>query len=129
METRRQRVNQLATTHGINREVFCEKTGFSQDQWYYWFGSGSRATSPSAEQIHKICETFDWSANFIFFGIGPMRLSEVTNLSFEDAIERILTINGNHAEIGHELLAKILAKLEELTSSETVAEVNDSRSS
>ena len=77
MTTRRDRARLLARKHGITRKRFVDETGFSDDQFQYWFGDAKRTGSPSSEQISRICDVFDWSPTFIFFGLGPETLTEL----------------------------------------------------
>lgn len=71
------RARNLAIEGGISKELFMEKTGYSEDQWYYWFGGGNKAGSPNPDQIYVICKAFDWSPTYIFYGIGFKKLSDV----------------------------------------------------
>ena len=91
------RFKDLAQEDGITMAQFCETTGFSEDQFYYWTGTGKKTGNPNGPQIAFMCWTYEWSPTYLLFGIGPKRLTEVAKLT-KESNERVV----------------ILAKLEEL---------------
>ena len=97
---RRDRAKMLARIDGLTKEEFVRKTGFSEDQWYYWFGNGKKAGPPNPDQIETICMAFDWSPTYIFYGIGSMRLSEISNSNPEDELKsQLQSLQNQQAEI------------------------------
>ena len=63
---------------GRTRDDFI-KLGFTESQINGWFakaGSG-RGRSPSALQLVKIWQSFDWSPTYVVFGKGAKLLSEL----------------------------------------------------
>lgn len=69
----------------VSKEDFVERTGFSERQYYRWFTDGQDASSPSAQQMSKICAIMDWSPTYLFFGVGPSQLSAF-NLDLEQQL-------------------------------------------
>ena len=65
--------------NNIDKNVFLNRTGFSEKQYYRWFGNGVTSNSPTAPQVVHICATFGWSPTWIFYGLGPRYLSEFTS--------------------------------------------------
>jgi hypothetical protein len=75
------RVLALMEEDSINCRSFCDDTGFSEDQYYYWTGAGKKTGIPSVKQSRRIHETYDWSPSYTYFGVGPKRLSELSGIS------------------------------------------------
>lgn len=99
-ETRRDRVLKLCYEYHITKDEFVQKTGFSEDQWYYWTGSGKKTGSPNSDQMQIICEAFDWSPTFIFYGLGARRLSEIKAASdCNNAEVQLLAVKNRQMEI------------------------------
>ena len=107
-ETRRDRAKLLTEIDGITKDDFINKTGFSEDQWYYWFGGGEKIGSPNPNQIQIICEAFDWSPTYLFFGLGFVRLSEIEAFHASTKLAK-------QVEQAEKRQLEILSKLDELT--------------
>ena len=86
--TRLVRINELMSLTGKTRDDFLN-LGFTESQVGSWFAkSGSvRARSPSALQLTKIWQAFDWSPTYVVFGRGAKLLSQVG--VHEDMFERM----------------------------------------
>jgi len=76
--TRLDRINELMVITGKTRDDFIE-LGFTESQISGWFAKAgtARARSPSALQLVKIWQSFDWSPTYVVFGKGAKLLSEV----------------------------------------------------
>ena len=114
METQRERAKILARSQGITKEIFCQKTGYSVDQWYYWFGAGNRISSPSVDQLGHICECLDWSPNFIFFGIGSASLREVKTNSDRQSLPESIARLEKYLLEQQQVLTALLNKVDKL---------------
>lgn len=111
---RRKRAHRLAQLDGVTKEMFIQKTGFSEDQWYYWYGSSKKSGAPNSDQIEVICAAFDWSPTYIFYGIGPERLSEIEENSEDNKTSlKLAKLEAQQAQI--------LEKLNQLGSSMSTA--------
>ncbi len=86
-----ERTREVFAAFEIDKEVFTQLTGFSDDQWYRWFNP-DRPEGPDSKQFKHMCETLDISASYIMFGYGAMRLSEAKRMWEEDygAIRRLI---------------------------------------
>ena len=86
--TRLVRINELMSLTGKTRDDFLN-LGFTESQVGSWFAkSGSvRARSPSALQLTKVWQAFDWSPTYVVFGKGAKLLSQVG--VHEDMFERM----------------------------------------
>ena len=86
--TRLVRINELMSITGKTRDDFLN-LGFTESQVGSWFAkAGSvRARSPSALQLTKIWQAFDWSPTYVVFGRGAKLLSQVG--VHEDMFERM----------------------------------------
>ena len=86
--TRLVRINELMSLTGKTRDDFLN-LGFTESQVGSWFAkAGSvRARSPSALQLTKIWQAFDWSPTYVVFGRGAKLLSQVG--VHEDMFERM----------------------------------------
>ena len=111
MATRRDRAKKAAELDGINKKTFVEETGFSEHQWYSWFGNGKEQHSPTLAQSQSIMDSLGWSPLFIFQGIGPHRLSELLELSVDNQ-----TMEHRKGALDHRLVSQrnneILERLE-----------------
>ena len=94
MATRRKRLLELVRKYGITRKRFIEKTPYSGDQYQYWFGRGEKFGRPSVHQLAVICNAFDWSPTWIFFGEGPELLSELSMLFTASEAHNVAIENG-----------------------------------
>ena len=65
----------------ISCSSFCNDTGYSEDQFYYWTGKGKKIGLPSVLQSRHIHITYDWSPSYTYFGVGPKRLTELAALT------------------------------------------------
>ena len=76
--TRLDRINELMVITGRTRDDFI-KLGFTESQISGWFAKAgtARGRSPSALQLVKIWQSFDWSPTYVVFGKGAKLLSEV----------------------------------------------------
>jgi hypothetical protein len=76
--TRLDRINELMVITGRTRDDFI-KLGFTESQISGWFAKSgtARGRSPSALQLVKIWQSFDWSPTYVVFGKGAKLLSEV----------------------------------------------------
>ena len=86
--TRLVRINELMSLTGKTRDDFLN-LGFTESQVGSWFAkAGSvRARSPSALQLTKVWQAFDWSPTYVVFGKGAKLLSQVG--IHEDMFERM----------------------------------------
>ena len=86
--TRLVRINELMSLTGKTRDDFLN-LGFTESQVGSWFAkAGSvRARSPSALQLTKVWQAFDWSPTYVVFGKGAKLLSQVG--VHEDIFERM----------------------------------------
>lgn len=89
----KQRAKALLDESGIDKYEWCKLTGFSEGQYYRWMGNGNSRTLATARQVMHICEVFDWSPTYIYFGIGPARLSEVKNTDLAAGIDVAISTN------------------------------------
>jgi len=75
----KERAHELLNEQNISKEEFCERTGFSEGQYYRWLGNKQKDTlyamTATSGQIMHICAVFDWSPTYLFFGLGPTSLS------------------------------------------------------
>ena len=74
------RAKQLMLEDGIEKADWCRITGYSEGQFYRWLRA---ATNPihiaTAAQAIGCCESLGWSPTYLYFGIGPPRLSDFNN--------------------------------------------------
>ena len=86
--SRQVRSYELMALTGKTRDDFLN-LGFTESQVGSWFAkAGSvRARSPSALQLTKIWQAFDWSPTYLVFGKGAKLLSQVG--VHEDMFERM----------------------------------------
>jgi len=86
--TRLVRINELMSLTGKTRDDFLN-LGFTESQVGSWFAkAGSvRARSPSALQLTKVWQAFDWSPTYVVFGKGAKLLSQAG--VHEDMFERM----------------------------------------
>ena len=87
------RANALLDEDGIDKEEWCNRTGFSEGQYYRWLGNGTTQSLATAAQFMHICAVFDWSPTYMFFGVGPARLSEISNTDLAAGIDVALETN------------------------------------
>jgi hypothetical protein len=85
MTTGRMRAKKAAVNDGINMKRFVQLTGFSEHQWYSWFGDGKEQHSPSVEQFKSLIDSFGWSALYIFHGLCPHKLTDLMVILKEGA--------------------------------------------
>ena len=73
---------------GIGVQEFCEKTGYSEGQYYRWMGKSiaSRKARATAMQFARCCAVFDWSPTYILFGVGPRNISQCTHKTKDEVI-------------------------------------------
>ena len=89
------RARSLLNELGIGKEEWCERTGFSEGQYYRWLGSKpgrSKTTSNTAQFMHA-CAVFDWSPTYLYFGLGPVSLSECANAELKAGIDTAIETN------------------------------------
>ena len=86
--SRQVRSYELMALTGKTRNDFLN-LGFTESQVGSWFAkAGSvRARSPSALQLTKVWQAFDWSPTYVVFGKGAKLLSQV--VTHEDMFERM----------------------------------------
>jgi hypothetical protein len=86
--SRQVRSYELMALTGKTRDDFLN-LGFTESQVGSWFAkAGSvRARSPSALQLTKVWQAFDWSPTYVVFGKGAKLLSQVG--VHEDMFERM----------------------------------------
>ena len=86
--SRQVRSYELMALTGKTRDDFLN-LGFTESQVGSWFAkAGSvRARSPSALQLTKVWQAFDWSPTYVVFGRGAKLLSQVG--VHEDMFERM----------------------------------------
>lgn len=80
---------------GVTKEIFCDKTGFSLDQFHSWTTLTKSARVPSTDQVSTICEAFEWSPTFIFYGVGAKYMQNV--ISEEAAMDLALELIKSNA--------------------------------
>jgi len=91
--------------NGIDKKAWLEKTGYSEDQYYRWH-SLARKTVPSSDQLVHCYITCDINPIWVWFGVGPMRLSEcLSQLASDSSVSNDL--------------AEIKGLLKELTDSDS----------
>ena len=73
----RSRARELLKGQDVSREEFCERTGYSEGQYYRWTGKSRASSKATATQLAKVCMIFDWSPTYLIFGLGPRYLREV----------------------------------------------------
>lgn len=105
---RRRRAQYLAKLDGVTVGKFTSMTPYSAEQYRYWFGNGRKQGAPNTDQIYTICTTFDWSLNWIFFGVGPIRLSDAT---VQDPIEALRDEIQRNNDTIERILTKLLPRL------------------
>lgn len=71
-----ERTQEVYRLLNITRGVWCEKTGFSEDQWYRWHNE-ENSSRPDARQFCHMCERLDINPNYLWFGYMPIQLSEL----------------------------------------------------
>ena len=74
----KERANALLNEKGIGKEEWCELTGFSEGQYYRWYGPNHAHSATTSAQFMHICAVLDWSPTYLYFGLGPARLSACT---------------------------------------------------
>ena len=77
----RARAKSLFIEDGLTKQKFCEITGFSEAQFYRWYGNGKSAGKPTMLQANHIVRCFDWSPSYIEFGAGPKHIKDLVILS------------------------------------------------
>jgi len=95
----------LARMDGVTRKVFADRTGYSEDQYQYWFGAGEKRGAPSVRQASEICQEFDWSPSWIQLGRGPMRLHQLDDVLAVSEAHRMSVEN-------NQMLKQILSALD-----------------
>tara|TARA_B110000037_G_scaffold196848_1_gene234443 strand:+ start:237 stop:641 length:405 start_codon:yes stop_codon:yes gene_type:complete len=73
----RVRVRELLKGQDISKEEFCERTGYSEGQYYRWTGKANKSSGATTTQLAKVCIIFGWSPTYIIFGLGPRYLREL----------------------------------------------------
>lgn len=79
VDTARYRYRELIKEQGVGKEEFCERTGYSEGQYYRWMSTthSNKAHRVTTHQLGVLCETLNWSPSYVLFGIGPKSLSEL----------------------------------------------------
>jgi hypothetical protein len=77
MTNTRDRFKSAAVSDKMTKKRFVKLTGFSEHQWYSWFGDGKEQHSPSVEQTESILDSLGWSALYIYHDLGPYRLNDL----------------------------------------------------
>ena len=62
--------------HNISKDKWCELTGYSEDQYYRW-NNPKNGASPTVYQAIQVIEAIDMNPIYVWFGIGPEKLSDV----------------------------------------------------
>lgn len=69
-----QRIEQLVKNHGNSKAKFARLIGIKDSLIRYWFVS--KTDRIQADNLIKICQSLNVSANWLLLGIGPMYLTE-----------------------------------------------------
>ena len=72
----KQRAAALLLEAGIDQKEWSKRTGLSKGQYYRYHSLNTKG-SALAVDLYKACDVFDWSPNYVLFGLGPKWLSEV----------------------------------------------------
>ena len=73
----RVRARELLKAQDISKDEFCDRTGYSEGQYYRWTGKANTSSQATTTQLAKVCMVFDWSPTYLIFGLGPRYLWEV----------------------------------------------------
>jgi len=71
---------------GIGVQEFCEKTGYSEGQYYRWITNTGKTSKANSAQFARCCAVFDWSPTYILFGVGPKKISQCTHKTKDQVI-------------------------------------------
>jgi hypothetical protein len=75
-----ERAKQLMREDSISKADWCRITGYSEGQFYRWLRANTNTTHvATTEQAITCCESLGWSPTYLYFGIGPPRLSDFNN--------------------------------------------------
>ena len=116
--TRLDRINELMVITGRTRDDFI-KLGFTESQISGWFAKAgtARGRSPSALQLVKIWQSFDWSPTYVVFGKGAKLLSEVglheNMYERMDRFEAVLQLALHEAEVNKQRYRSALKTIED----------------
>lgn len=89
MQLFKKRARQALIEDGISRGQFQAATGFSEGQYYSWFGKSKRGGTPTLEQLAWICERLGWSADWLLGGEGSMRRGDMQISTINHRLARI----------------------------------------
>jgi len=89
----KQRAHSLLNEQNIGKEEWCDRTGFSEGQYYRWLGNKHDHSQATAAQFMHACAVFDWSPTYIYFGLGPTRLSECANIDIRTGVDAAVENN------------------------------------
>lgn len=104
----KERAHTLLNEENIDKEEWCERTGFSEGQYYRWLGNKHAHSQATAAQFMHVCRIFNWSPTYIYFGLGPTRLSECGNVDLKAGLDTAVENNL--------ILQEMMRMLKELTS-------------
>ena len=96
---------------GIGVQEFCEKTGYSEGQYYRWITNTGKTSKASSAQFARCCAVFDWSPTYILFGVGPRKISQCTHktkdqVDFEATVQDSMALLTENNLILRELLGR-----------------------
>lgn len=81
----------LLAEAGIDQKMWCKMTGLSRGQYYRYHSQKEAGGATVVDMVH-CCKVFDWSPNYVLFGIGKTKLSEaMREPASVDAIRKIAT--------------------------------------
>ena len=111
-----ERCKEFYARNNISKEDWCEKTGFSEDQWYRWHNVNSNST-PGIDQARKVFDELDMSPLKVWYGVGPDKLSTTctilkANKKARHSIEKLFAEGAIEAR--HELQIKTESMVAEL---------------
>lgn len=103
----KERAHALLNEDNIGKQRWCELTGFSEGQYYRWLGNTHAHSQATTAQVMHVCTVLNWSPTYIYYGLGPARLSECANVDLRAGVDAAVENNL--------LLREIMQMLKELT--------------
>ena len=107
----KERARFMLNEMGIGVQEFCEKTGYSEGQYYRWITNTGKTSKASSAQFARCCAVFDWSPTYILFGVGPRKISQCTHktkdqVDFEATVQDSMALLTENNLILRELLGR-----------------------
>jgi|TARA_B110000438_G_C15524074_1_gene525493 hypothetical protein len=88
----------LLSIAGIDQRKWSKMTGFSRGQYYRYHAMNSQGGATVRDLLH-CCKVFDWSPNYLLFGIGPPKLSEAPTQTDSGAASLLQKIDGDAEKV------------------------------